>query len=186
MFAVKVNFIERTNRGLARIARNVNLAVTQGMQSAGTRIVSTVQRHTPERSGETRAKWYLVPPTSIAPGVIVMKADHPWNEYGAVHPDTRQTVNDGRHNLLGTLEFGSAPHVIRAKNAQALAFIGSWQEGVIFRKSVKHPGTPAFAMVRKTVAVEQTRTPATVRGRVDTALRRESRRSGGAAGGGEP
>lgn len=183
MFSFKLNGLEKTLRGLDRIDRNVALAVTHGMQSAGTRIAATVQRHTPERSGETRAKWYLVPPVSVAPGVIVSKVDHPWNEYGAVHADTRRVVNDGRHNLLATLERGSAPHVIRARNADMLAFIGSWTGGMIFRKSVNHPGTPAFGMVAKTVAVEQKRTPATVRGRVETVLRREAGRGSDSGGG---
>lgn len=40
------------------------------------------------------------------------------------------------------LEFETAPHVIRAKNAPALRFQGR-DGGLISRESVNHPGTPA-------------------------------------------
>jgi hypothetical protein len=46
-----------------------------------------------------------------------------------------------------TLEGGSKPHVIRARSAKALRFIG--KGGLVFRKSVNHPGTKPYRFLSR-------------------------------------
>ncbi len=63
-------------------------------------------------------------------------------EFRIVRTGTKKIVrirNKKRHAKF--LEFGTAPHPIRAKNARALRFKSGGT--TIFRRSVKHPGTPA-------------------------------------------
>lgn len=56
---------------------------------------------------------------------------------------TVQVVNDADHAAI--LEHGSRPHVIEARNAQALFWPGARHPV----KKVNHPGTPAFHIMRR-------------------------------------
>lgn len=47
------------------------------------------------------------------------------------------------------LEFGSRPHVIRAKNGKALRFVIGGK--ILFRQSVNHPGNKPYAYISGTV-----------------------------------
>lgn len=56
-----------------------------------------------------------------------------------------------------SIEFGSKPHVIKARNAKALAFkIGGL---MIFRKSVNHPGFKGESYLRYAAEVEEKKFP---------------------------
>lgn len=86
-------------------------------------------------------------------GRPTIEIDHPANVVGATHPSRKNSdgspvvVNDGKHNLLATLEWGSKPHIIKAKNKPYLHFKtadGNW----VKTKQVEHKGTRAFGMVR--------------------------------------
>jgi len=52
------------------------------------------------------------------------------------------------HIAAPFFEYGTAPHEIRATNADYLAFPGENGE-TVFRKSVQHPGTPALRYMEK-------------------------------------
>ena len=77
----------------------------------------------------------------------IVEVTHPFNRAGATHPGSGELVNDGTHNLLGTLEFGSKPHVITAKDGKPMRFriagIG-WRSSYI----VNHPGTRPHHFMR--------------------------------------
>lgn len=45
------------------------------------------------------------------------------------------------------VELGTRPHIIRARNAQALRF--RWHGRTFYAKSVHHPGTPAKSFLRR-------------------------------------
>lgn len=75
-----------------------------------------------------------------------------WNiEYETVNGLVKSATIFNRYkepDVIGYLEYGTKPHSINPKVAQALHFFsGSFE---IFAKSVMHPGTPEYAMVSKT------------------------------------
>ena len=45
------------------------------------------------------------------------------------------------------MEFGTRPHVIRARNAKALRF--RWHGRIVYFKQVNHPGTAAKSFLRR-------------------------------------
>lgn len=56
-------------------------------------------------------------------------------------------LNDGRRtNLIEMLEYGTRPHEITPKRARRLRFVADGR--TVFTKSVYHPGTRPYAMVR--------------------------------------
>jgi len=55
---------------------------------------------------------------------------------------------DVRHSKVGFVEFGTEPHIIRPKDAEALQFLSDSGEDV-FSTVVNHPGTPAVSFMRK-------------------------------------
>ena len=116
---------------------------------------------TPADTGATGQLWYVRPT-----GKDGVEINHPFNEVGATHPDTGDLMNDGNYNHLEGLEYGTKPHTIAAKNGGYLR----WESngGVVFARSVKHPGTRPHAMVRA-VAEE---VPEMLRRRVDDLLQR--------------
>jgi hypothetical protein len=63
-----------------------------------------------------------------------------------------------RVEYAGHIEFGTRPHVIRARKAKALRFTVGGQD--VFRRQVRHPGTRAYRFMQnavdaKTKQVEQ-------------------------------
>jgi hypothetical protein len=105
---------------------------------------------------------------SVAPmAEAVMKARAPFKT-GKLRQGigSRTEASDGVTQVIlyGTASYlpfvlgGTGPHVITARNAQALRWMGSGGIGVSFAKSVNHPGTkandfPAEAMEVVTPAI---------------------------------
>jgi len=56
--------------------------------------------------------------------------------------------NSARH--AASLDRGSRPHIIRAKRGKALRFVANGQ--VVFRRSVRHPGTKPTNFLRRTTS----------------------------------
>ena len=58
---------------------------------------------------------------------------------------------ENRRDVARFMEEGTRPHVIRAKNARALRFIGrdgNW----VFRRRVFHPGTKPYWFIKRAIA----------------------------------
>lgn len=71
---------------------------------------------------------------------------------GSLRATRSQASSSGVESAIGTNveyagahEFGSRPHRIAARNAKMLRFSG--RGGIVFRKFVNHPGTPARAPI---------------------------------------
>lgn len=132
---------------------------------------SMLEELTPKDTGATARLWEVVvqgwgnglkkshrgrfgPPLSS----FVVRIDHPYNKANARSPVTGEKVNAKGFNLLEALEYGTRPHTISAigglgKSNKPLSFKvgGKWISTYI----VKHPGTKAYGMVRKTSAIVQ-------------------------------
>ena len=85
-------------------------------------------------------------------GVVYNQFTH--KQTGEVKTDARLTTERGEiksYSILEVLEYGSPPHPITPVNAKVLHFISRSGEE-FFVKSVQHPGTRPYSMVRRTRA----------------------------------
>ena len=92
--------------------------------------VDVLRARTPKKTGATRESWTIH--FHLVDGNTVI-----WE----ISPD-------GREKEVTFLEFGTAPHVIEAKAANALAFEVDGE--TIFAMKVFHPGTKPLGFVRLT------------------------------------
>ena len=122
---IDVGKLKATNsRLLSAFARGIDGAMNAVMTSA-----IQLARDTgavTNRTGKMRAGW----------GFRVTKT-----RYGA-KGTLFNRVPHAAYQEFGTGYFGPnhAPYEIRPKEAQALAFVPSWSQGLVFRKLVIHPG----------------------------------------------
>lgn len=137
-------------RGELRAERErVRREVNELIEVVGEETLERVRALTPENTGATARGWILrvIGGRGKGQGVTLAVVTHPFNQVGAKHPVTGAVVNDGTHNLLESLEFGTRPHVIVPKEPGGfLRFVVDGN--VVYTKRVDHPGTRAYAMTR--------------------------------------
>lgn len=124
------NFTEVTTKRMQAIEDGYYDAALKECKLAELRLKS----ETPKDTGATASAWSLAV-TKVA-GVMTVQFQHP-------NPDRVKMLN-----------YGTKPHVIYPRNAQALKFeIG----GVtVFAKYVFHPGTRAYGFMERTASRLQT------------------------------
>lgn len=64
----------------------------------------------------------------------------------SIQVDSKRVIIGPHTDYAGYVEFGTKPHVIRAKNKKSLMFIAGGKK--VFVKKVNHPGTKAQPYVR--------------------------------------
>ncbi|OYR66239.1 hypothetical protein DJ71_22120 [Halorubrum sp. E3] len=116
--------------GLRDVADNLDGAIDSGVETTAFQIEGTAKRIVSVDSGALRAG---IEARRLSIGVWVVGA---------------------KSDYADDVEFGTAPHVIEADQADALAFMG--QDGeLVFRQRVEHPGTPAQPFLRPALAEHQ-------------------------------
>jgi HK97 gp10 family phage protein len=116
--------------GLRDVADNLDEAIDEGVKTTAFQIEGTAKRRAPVDTGALRAG-IEARRLTIAEWVVGAKTEY-----------------------ATAVEFGTAPHVIEADQADALAFTG--QDGeLVFRQRVEHPGTPAQPFLRPALAEHQ-------------------------------
>jgi hypothetical protein len=97
----------------------------------GDKYLEVIKDRTPVKTGETRKSWTLHIHQNDANGV-------------------RWTISpDGREEIVGYLEFGTKPHIIRPKDPGGVLVFEVDGE-TVFTKIVHHPGIKALGIVRLT------------------------------------
>ena len=114
--------------------------------------LKTVKELTPTNTGKLKDGW-AIEREELGSGRLSFGVS-----YKLVNKDPRARAiivyKGGKTTLLDILEYGTSPHVIRARNKKSLRFE---VDGVqVVTKKVFHPGTRPYAMVR-TAHLEATR-----------------------------
>jgi hypothetical protein len=116
---------KRWSKAVQTRADRMKLSAYVELEKLAQRIKAIAEFETPVDTGEMAASWYVE---------MEMTARGPQAKIG----------NAAGHAWV--VEFGSAPHIIRAKNAAVLA---NPETGQVFGSEVNHPGTPAFSPLRQ-------------------------------------
>jgi hypothetical protein len=142
------------------------------------RALAKTKELTPVDTGQTREKWFIRSfnrkgPSGKAQGAFFVAVTHPYNRVGTKRTVTndfgeqvRQTVNDGKFNLLEALEYGTGPHVITPKAVALGSRSGASSNRdkflrfkiggkTIYTQQVHHPGTRAYNMTTIAAAEAQ-------------------------------
>lgn len=112
------------------VAEELPTAIDSGVQKTARTVSGTAKRYAAVDEGELRQE-IDTERIDLGAWAVVSKADH-----------------------AAAVEFGTDPHVIRADEADALAFTGRDGE-LVFRQSVEHPGTPAQPYLRPSMKEHQ-------------------------------
>lgn len=163
--SIKINGLRALKTTIRRSGKQVQEANLR-IEKLAEQTLERVKRRTPRSDRNvnvhTQDAWFL---TKIGGGPkdrgFFLSIDHPFNQPGATQTEsypggsTTRLVNDGNFNLLEALEFGTSPHVIRAKNQTNLTFLVDGQ--FVSKPEVFHPGTKAHGMIRQAVVVAERR-----------------------------
>lgn len=161
--------IERKLRAILAVP----VAAVECAKEAQLLLTERTPRSDQHYAGEHTADMWMV---RVIDAGKVVEVTHPFNTVGATHPGTGNVVNDGTHNLLATLEFGSKPHIILASGSHLHGLGGKplkyFIPGLGWRSSymVNHPGTRAHHFLRDTSEIIR----AMFKARVEELLRRPS------------
>ena len=101
-----------------------------------------------EAGEHTKDLWEVT--SNSLPGELSVSIDHPFNEDKARHPRTNRIVNDGEHNLLASLEYGTRSHSILPNKPGGVLVFETNLGDLVFTKYVDHPGTRPHSMMRTT------------------------------------
>jgi hypothetical protein len=171
----KVSGIPQIRNRFKRAQFFAQTGMLEKLEEIADRTLESIQKKTPRSADIVNLHaadgWFIKKFGGGAKGreSFLAVIDHPWNENKVKQtrtpaeggPTRTVVVNDGDHSLLATLEFGSKPHLIRARTALNVRGRGRKRPGLTFKidgkwitvQEVDHPGTKAHAMVRVSVAL---------------------------------